>query len=120
MPKTTFVPKEMMTYDSVGAFVVSEPTRNTDVAWARFRGRYLHIDRNGQPLHRRSFQRVRPFFAERAAVWQNGLAYHILTDGSPAYVARFRWVGRFKNGQAQVQSLDGEDFFIDLNGVRID
>ena len=66
------------------------------------------------------YDKVSPFFEEKAQACKNNRWFHIHTDGSLLYEKTYDWVGRFCGGVARAQdgvveiliNIDGEQTFL--------
>ena len=78
-----------------------------------------HVDQNtGQPLYKTRFDRILPFHPPGlAAVHSGDQAFHIFSDGTPAYPARFDRTFGFYNSLAAVV-IGNEWFHIHPDGTK--
>jgi hypothetical protein len=62
---------------------------------------------------------VESFWEGLAVVQHAGEWFHVRPDGTPAYAARFDWVGAFNDALADARK-DNEELTIDMRGKKVD
>ena len=81
---------------------------------------WRHIRPDGTDLHAERFAWCGNFQGGRCAVREFGGSYlHLTTEGVPAYDARWRYAGDFRDRLAVVQSDDGRSTHIDPYGELV-
>lgn len=85
----------------------------------RQNGLFKHIDRNGGFINGAEFSDIGVFHKRFATAKDKDGWFHIGVDGKQIYARRFANVEPFYNGQARVESFDGDLEIIDETGKTV-
>lgn len=80
-------------------------------------GRFIHIDKQGNPLNNKTFMNLGVFHKSIASACDENGWYHIDKQGNELYSARYRSVEPFYNGTALVQDFPGNLLLIAPDGT---